>query len=106
MIRNFTPHPVTLVLGDNTITFESEGVARCAQTTEKVDEVMGIPVTANSFGEVTGLPEPDGVTLLIVSGLVEAAARAAGRTDCVFPAQPVRDSEGRIVGCRSLGRSR
>lgn len=106
MIRNFTPHAVTILVGDNRITFESEGVARCAQTTVKVGEVMGIALTENTFGEITGLPETEEGTILIVSSLVEGAARKAGRTDCVFPAEPVRNETGAIIGCRSLGRSR
>lgn len=59
-------------------------------------------VTGTSYGEVEGLPAPSNGTIYIVSSLV--AARCVGRTDVFIPNESVRDEQGRIVGCRSLGR--
>ena len=38
-IRNFTPHDVTVVMESGSLTFPSEGVARCATTREVIDVV-------------------------------------------------------------------
>lgn len=64
--------------------------------------INGIPVTTTEFGEVENLPDPEPGTIYIVSSLV--AQRVPERTDVFIPNESVRDSEGRIVGCLSLGR--
>ena len=92
--RNFTPH--TIVLNDGR-SFESEGVARVAASfTEFKNDVC-----EQTFGEITGLPEPVEGVKYIVSALVLAAAKAAGRTDVVAPATGhpacVRNEKGFIV---------
>lgn len=38
-VRNFTPHDVMVVTESGTLTFPSEGVARCATTRETIDIV-------------------------------------------------------------------
>ena len=38
-VRNFTPHDVTVVMESGSLTFPSEGVARCATTREVIDVV-------------------------------------------------------------------
>lgn len=58
------------------------------------------------YGELYGLPAPDGETVYVVSKMVADAAAASGRTldDLRLVAQTVRDAEGRIVGCLGLSR--
>lgn len=102
-IINLTPHAVT-VAG---ITIEPSGiVARVSATTADAGSVdfngTSIPLTTTVYGEVQGLPDQRDDTLLIVSSMV--AARCKDRTDVFIPNEPIRDAEGRIIGCKSLGR--
>lgn len=64
--------------------------------------IEDIPVTTTEFGEVEGLPDPKPGVVYIVSSLV--AQRVPDRWDVFIPNESVRDSQGRIVGCKSLGR--
>lgn len=98
-IRNLTPHSVT-VAG---ITIEPSGiVARVSAATADAGSVdfngTTIPLTTTVYGEVQNLPAQRDDTLLIVSSLV--AARCKDRTDVFIPNEPIRDAEGRIVGCQ------
>lgn len=84
---NYTPH--TIVLNNGT-KYDSVGVARVsvgvARVSNTFSEVDDNGICSVCYGDITGLPEPaDGCTY-IVSALVLAAAKAAGRTDCVAPA--------------------
>lgn len=79
-LYNYTPHSITLNSGEK---YDSVGVARVSNTFSEVDE-NGI--CSVSYGDITGLPEPKDGCIYIVSALVLAAAKAAGRTDCVAPA--------------------
>lgn len=83
---NCTPHAITLNDGR---TFEPSGnIARVAQSISDFDK-NGIAV--QSFGEVTGLPEPQPGTYYIVSAMVLPRAQAGGRTDVVAPATGHKD---------------
>jgi hypothetical protein len=77
---NMTPHTINL---NNGREFPSQGVARVSATFSDFDE-NGI--CRQQFGDVSGLPEPKDGVRYIVSALVLAAVKAAGRTDCVAPA--------------------
>jgi hypothetical protein len=61
-----------------------------------------VPVVRQSLGEVTGLPEQTAGTYLIVSRVIAAAC--PDRLDLLVPDNLVRDSDGRIVGCRRFAR--
>lgn len=61
-----------------------------------------IPTTRTVFGRPVGLPEPKTDVWLIVSQLVKSAL--PDRTDLLVPTDIVRDANGSIIGCRSLGR--
>lgn len=111
---NLTPHAVTVILSTNengeqeSVTIPASGtIARVQQNTcvEYVD-VDGLPFTRNEFGAIENLPEPETNVRYIVSAMVESAAVKEGRMDCVFPCTPVRDGNGNIIGCRSLGYTR
>ena len=92
---NCTPHAIVLNDGRR---FEPSGsIARVAQTVSEFDEDG---IATQSFGNVTGLPEPQSDTIYIVSAMVLGRAQAEGRSDIVAPATGhkdcVRDESGRI----------
>ena len=102
-IENLTPHNITLFVGDKTIVIPASGnLARVSAKTETVGEIDGIPVTETVFGEVEGLPAPEDGVVYVVSSLV--AGRVPERRDVFIPNESVRGEEGRITGCKSLGR--
>lgn len=103
-VKNLTPHPIHIVDAEGTVlkTFQSEGLVRLkASTVHAGFSVDGVPVTKTQFGEPEGLPLFEQGTFLIVSQLVKSAL--PDRFDLVVPADVVRDANGNIVGCRSLG---
>ena len=107
-IKNLTPHAVNIVDSEGNLrrSFASEGIARATQSSTVVGEVDGIELVEMSFGDPIDLPDPTEGTLLIVSVITANAAKACGRgaDDLVIAADPVRDSEGRIIGCMRLAK--
>jgi hypothetical protein len=103
-LRNFTPHEVVIVLeGGESIRIASEGAARVTERRRPVGAVGGVPVFAQSFGDVEGLPDALPGVIVIVSSIVLHAAGC--RTDLVAPdtsAGAVRDDAGRVVGTRAF----
>ena len=106
MIINKTPHPVNIVGLDGSIArvYERDATPiRLKQTVvEDVPLPDGTPTTRTVFGEPEGLPDFVEGTFYIVSQLVKSAL--PGRDDLLVPAEVVRDGEGNIIGCKSLGR--
>lgn len=105
MIINLTPHTVNVVRnGEPIAEFISNGIARASQITEKVGSIDGVDLFAIRYGDPVDLPEPSDDVFLIVSRLTAEAAKAAGRTtdDLLLTANPVRDAEGRIIGCEGF----
>lgn len=102
-IINLTPHTVTIVDSEGKLDFEipaSGMVARVSSETVNVGYLFDlIPITETVFGEVEGLPDPDG-NYYVVSRMV--AERVPNRKDVLIPNESVRDSNGVIIGCRSL----
>lgn len=107
---NLTPHEVKIV-GDNgnvIASILSSGVARASQQDIPVDSIefgeVSIPVVKTEFGEVTDLPGPTEGVAFIVSIITLNAAKAVGRSveDLLITSNPVRDGEGKIIGCRAL----
>lgn len=105
-IRNLTPHAVTIVGEDGNVlrTFESEGIARASQTTAELGALDSIRLVRMEFGSPVGLPDPEEGVYLIVSLATANAAKQHGRStsDLLLTADPVRDEQGRIIGCRAL----
>jgi len=104
-IINLTPHAITFVNGEGVVirTIAPSGkLARVSVRTVTDGYIGGIPVTRSAFGQVEGLPAPEDGTIYVVSSLV--ASRVPDRWDVFIPNESVRDDQGRIVGCRSLGR--
>lgn len=103
-IINMTPHPVTIVTADGQVvnTFpKGENTIRLAVKTVAAGELDGVKLTKTEFGEAQGLPEFVEGTYYIVSQLVKTAL--SDRTDLLVPAEVVRDTNGNILGCQSLG---
>ncbi len=98
-IVNLTPHP--LVFADGR-TIESSGIARCSQTDEEVGTFAALPIVITRFGSVVDLPEPVEGTAYVVSSITAQAC--AGRMDVFVPSRPIRDAQGKIIGCGALGR--
>lgn len=103
-IVNLTPHCVNIVAEDGTISaaFPSEGIARATQVAEYAGELNGIELVSMKFGATEGLPAPADGTYYVVSVITANAAKAEGRPtdDLVITADPVRDADGRILGCK------
>lgn len=104
-IMNLTPHRIDFVTADGSplMSVEPSGtVARVSVKTETIGEVAGIPVTKSVYSDIVDLPAPQEGVVYIVSSLV--AQRCVDRDDVYIPNESVRDSEGKIVGCKSLGK--
>jgi len=101
---NLTPHAVTfLVDGKDPVVVPASGtVARLKTSTAVIGDVDGIPITKTVFGDITDLPDQVDGVVYIVSSLVAQACR--DRSDVFIPNDSVRNAEGQIVGCKSLGR--
>ena len=105
---NLTPHPLRLVF-DSGETHEVPPANEPARVVDRrgarelVDTDAGRVEVSDvaSGGEVVGLPPASEGVLLVVSRVTASAVR---RADLVFPLDEVRDDEGRVVGCRALGR--
>lgn len=107
-IVNLTPHKITFIGDKGNLSIDPSGeLARVSSTTKEIGHIyvtkfdLKIPVTATEYGEVEGLPHPKDGTIFIVSSLV--AQRVPNRKDVFIPNESVRDENGRIIGCRSLG---
>jgi hypothetical protein len=116
MIRNMTPHVVTVLARDGKTvieTFPSEGNVRLATKVIDAGTLFGnipqgpqgqhwlIPITEVQFGKPEGLPPMQDGVWLIVSQIVKSAIH---RSDMLVPAELVRDADGVIIGCMSLSR--
>ena len=103
-IVNMTPHAVVLLDKEDKVvkTFEPSGSSvRLSSKTVEVGKIGEIRLTETVYGNPEGLPEEKEGTWYIVSALVKSALPC--RHDLLVPAEQVRDSQGRIIGCRSLG---
>jgi len=100
---NLTPHDLVIIKDDgDTVTIASTGEpARVSAKITDVDEIGGITIGQQSFGDVTGLPAPQDGVVYIVSALV---ANAVNRADVLYPADFVRNDKGQVVGARRLAR--
>ena len=103
MYINLTPHEVTLVdnQGNVVLVIKPEETSARVQSERKSFRVPGLgQVTRVTLGEVSGLPDYQYGTWLIVSRMVAEALPE--RADLIIPDETVRDSEGRIIGCKSF----
>lgn len=106
---NLTPHEIVIDCEDGFDSIKilpSGQVARLEQTIRPLSPIAigntQIPVYEFGFGEVFGLPEPDG-NVYIVSRMVLDAVKTS-REDVYAPGEAIRDASGRIVACKGLSR--
>lgn len=103
VIRNLTPHDITIYDEIMRVVkvIPSSGVVRLSSKIVGVANADGIRITKTCYGEPEGLPKFKNGTYYIVSQLVKAALPK--RKDLLVPAEVVRDENGNVLGCRSLG---
>lgn len=99
---NLTPH--SIVFPDGRRLSRCIDPPRLAERAQQVDEVDGIPIMEKSFDAVECDLPPERDDALLIVPLAIAQAFSGRRNDLVVPNDPIRDEEGRIVGCRSLAR--
>ena len=112
-IINMTPHAVRVISDNENVAdrvFMPSGKSiRLESQTYKVGEIDGVPLTRTQYGNP--IIVSDGISeelyfetpgvYYIVSAMVAQAL--PHRKDLLVPAEQVRDSDGKIIGCRSLG---
>ena len=107
-VANLTAHTLRVYDGETVIAEwpTTEPIARREEQRQPLPALHtsqgDVPVVGTTYGSVVDLPEPVEGTVYVVSRVLAEAVRE--RTDVFFPAEEVRDSDGRIVGCRSFGR--
>ena len=72
--------------------------ARVTSKSIPVEREFGFEVVTNTFGSVTGLPDPSPGVNYIVSGMVLDALQGA-RFDVYAPGPLLRDENGQPIGC-------
>jgi len=113
-VVNLTPHPINLIGDGGEIIIPPSGrVVRAREVREilgsiQLDGAGTLPVIRVSYAEPEGIPEQvEADTIYIVSALAAAAIRAH-RPDIAdhffVVSDPVRDSDGRVIGARALAR--
>ena len=103
MIKNCTPHKVSIHADDTILEFPSCAIVpRCEQHAELIGKIDNIQITKQIFGDVTDLPEQEDGVYLIVSRLVATAC--PNRSDLLVPGPLIRDEEGKVVGCNGLSK--
>lgn len=106
MFVNLCPHDLVFVRKDGEVTLPASGiVARVGTTATTTRQLGGMDVRVVAPGAVTGLPDPDGESVFVVSGMVLEALKLSGctRPDVVAPATgpndgAVRNAAGLVVG--------
>lgn len=99
MIKNLTPHVITIVTANGEkIEIPSHGTVRLSEVTTAVTEYEGVPIVRKTYGSAD-LP-PENGDLYIVSALVRQAFPE--RKDLVSPGDLIRDENGNVIGCRNL----
>ena len=107
MLKNLTPHEVKIfklngTASDLDVVIEaSDTIARVSCEYIKVDKkVDGTDLYRPVSGEVTGLPDYEEGTYLLVSTMVREALPL--RSDLVSPGQLLRNDKGEVIGCLGL----
>ena len=75
--------------------------ARVSSESIPVERKFGFEVVTNTYGSVTGLPDPSPGHNYIVSGMVLDALQGS-RSDVYAPGPLLRDNSGQPVGCIGL----
>lgn len=110
-IRNFTPHPIHLLDGQDQVlqSFPSEGTLRVTSAPAPLRglaDYLGVPCVALMFGEPDPVPPCEYGDAFIVSRIyaeaLKARRRGVSEYTLLVPAEVVRDAAGQIIGCRSF----
>lgn len=103
-LLNLTPHAISIVVNGETTTIQPSGtIARVAVNAVKVAEFNGVPVMANEYGEVEGLPENK--TPILVSAMVLGQLGSEWRNIAFAPdtgKTAIRNEQGHIVAVTQL----
>lgn len=104
---NYTPHPINLLVNGEYKLIPSSGSARVNQRRVAIGDIQtdigSVALTANHYGEITGLPEQEVGTWIIVSRIVMTSAPE--RNDLVAVNETVRSTDsGFVTGAKSLTR--
>jgi hypothetical protein len=107
ILKNYTSHPLTIVVDGNLVTWKQDGFAQVQEelpilVAEGNADGVIIPVIRRQFGNIIGLPEQQEGVMYVVSNITAQAAESIGRTDCVCP-NTIRDNTGRVIGMGSVG---
>lgn len=101
-ILNLTPHEINI----GTASIKPFGVVARVYVESISDgefttaSGVTIPISHSYYGDVENLPNPMPNTIYIVSALV--ASRVPTRSDVFYPCCMVRDTQGRVIGCKTL----
>ena len=99
---NATPHVLNIVCADGSIReiAPSGIVPRLAQTRLVSHILDGIEIFRVQMGALEGMPDEDGETVFVVSRMVLDSIPERG--DMLSPGELVRDSAGKVIGCKGL----
>ena len=102
-IRNLTPHPVNLFVGNEWVVLPPDGPAPRVATIEvPINEDLPFVGVKVEYGDIQDLPpQEDGVALIVSLLCCQAAPE---RPDLWYPTRLVRDEQGHVVGCGALAR--
>lgn len=102
---NLTPHALCIDTPSGLRIIPASGqVVRFVDRRQSTESIDGIPVEEVAFGDVVGMPEPDGKTRYIVSMPCAERLQMNGRQDIYLSdsTQANRDSKGQIVSVPRL----
>lgn len=100
-IKNYTPHTLDIQTALGIISLPSLGMARASESRSLTTTIDGVEIDAVEYGAVTGLPDYEPGTWLVVSSLT-AAAVPQSRCDILVPGVAIRNHRGEIIGCKGL----
>lgn len=101
---NMTPHPINVC--DNTgktveVINPSGMIARIKERKEQFGFLNDVPLFKKSYGDVENLPDASPTRIYICSSQIVELLRGV-RADVVAPDDFVRDTDGRIIGCKTF----
>ena len=100
---NLTPHLLNIIAADGSTVYippDGNRIARVASTSSIVATVNGINISRQTFGKVVDLPDAQDDVVFIVSRMVKD--RVPDRDDVVVYGNPIRDTDGKIIGAWGL----
>jgi hypothetical protein len=104
---NLTPHDIVLIVGDDRVVIPRSG--NILRLPESISESETVNYDGREILLVTKtLQIADARALPVVTNRYYIVslpiAQAIARSDFLVPDDPIRDSEGRVVGCKRLAR--